>query len=607
MTVETDLLGNDRCEYIGTEADRIQSSEVTPSCSSSDMGIKNFQTYVETFFGLGCFGEFNVQDASYRVRDFSRYELRGTPGPSEADTDYDGNYDRCGVYIDLSSYIYGRVRRSFETTDTFAKMMSSVDNGNEKKTVVCELDRSTIDRIVEDCKQSIVSALEPLLLKAYRVYLAYDTFQPKAKFFEQSRRRRRTRFSLGSASREACFDDIVKGVKDFIVQSHLKTAREHVTNNDAVNKAIESKLFPSDATRSAFGEGEWKCFYRIYRDINDRVVDTCYVFGRDWDIGLAMTMYQHPARPEAIKYVYGPNDSFEHRKLFDEKERMLHFVCLAMFGNDYVGGLVNLSNNNAALVKKELDKMCDGEAGACTSEQVEYLSGVLFTRDDLTISAEEEEDADKRRKLSRAFATVVARFLAAVYGNTHALHPDMVEDVLHYADIGPFATRPGPNENARLLRKYLADRRRGNEENLTDRIDPDTVKRTGGSKTKMISDENTMLTCMDACGNRVARTLQQCMDSFALSVLWYLSYTTFYFRSPSGRDMMGTARSDKELPMNVGMCMSREATFRYNDARLSSRFDLHRLLELKRVLENINFCRLYWIIEGAFDNAFESK
>lgn len=529
----------------------------------------------------------------------------------ESHTPFDNTYDRCGVYIDLSSYIYGRLVKSLENTELYERMTYSVENTDSTKKVVCELDKGTIYRIVEDCIETLVGKLAPLLLKAYRVYLAYDTFQPKAKFYEQTRRRKRMHFSLSSTSREACYNDIARKVKEFIMEAHLKTAKEHEnqpTDHDDIRRSIECKLSLNCATDFAVGEGEWKCFYRMYQDITDGAVDVCYVFGRDWDIGLAMTMYQHPKFPKAIKYVYGPNNLFEHTKLFDVKERMLHFVCLALFGNDYIGGVVNLSSNNAALMKKELEKMYSGDAGACTLKQVEHLSNTLFTNESLTLTAEVENNADKRKNFSMAFATVVTRLLASIYGNGHDLHPDMVEGVLHYADIGPFTTCLGPNEEALKLRKYLADRRSKNEQNEQNGTRETTKEtyNTAATKANITPDENTMLTCRDANGNQVMRSLQQCMDSLALSILWYLSYTTFYFRSPSGRKKMLKMEHTDDLSLAVGMCMGLEGTFRYNDRRLSHRFDLCRLLELKRTLQNINCCRLYWIIEGAFDNAFSS-
>lgn len=554
------------------------------------MGIKNFPTYVEVFFGKSCFKEFTVNDVCYAIKDFSSHEITKTASPG----DHDNANNRCGVYIDLSSYIYGRMSKSLENTEIYEKTISSIENTSDNvKTVTCELDSCTIEKVACDCTETILNALAPMLLKAYRVYLAYDTVQPKAKLFEQNRRKKRSHFQISAASRTACYANIATKVKNYILESHKNTLQRFadttsaMCNNSEVEATIESKLFPLNSSEFTKGEGEWKCFYQIYRDISDDAVDVCYVFGHDWDIGLAMTMYQHPKSPSAIKYVYGPNSLFEHNKHFDRTERMLHFICLTLSGNDYTGGLVNLSQRNALLMKKEMDKICSGEAGPCTSSEVEDLSCIVFNNDESTdvpmIKFEYTQE------ISRAFATVVMRLLAAVYGNDRTLYPNMVEHVLYYANVGPFCSSAESDEDLFKLREYLKKRR----------IDP---RESAISDSSEFSNEGTLLTCRDAQANKVMRTLQQCMDMFALSALWYLSYTTFFFRSPSGRRMMETAKPNESFLMNIGITM-----FSFGGESLSERFDLCHLLELKKILQKINGCLLFWIIEGAFHNVLCSE
>jgi hypothetical protein len=641
------------------------------------MGIKNFQTYIKTFFGHGCFKEFTVMDACDEIKDFTSDELHrtvavaATAAPVEesntaasdgkndidqhkistttiAPTTVDGKNYRCGVYIDLSSYMYGRMIKSLENMGMCGNVKYLFKNTDKTKTVVCELDKCTIDKIVKDCEQTLLGTLAPLLLKAYRVYLAFDTFQPIGKQYEQSRRKSQRNFLLSSNSRETCYKEIARKVKRFITEAHLKTLDEYYGDNRpdvycSVRKVIDSKLYASGQNDFAMGEGEWKCFYRMYEDITSGSVDVCYVFGRDWDIGLAMTMYQHPNSPEAIKYIYGPNDMFEHKKSFDNKERMLHFVCLALFGNDYIGGLVNLSSKNAELLKNEMSNIYSGDGGSCTFEQAEYLSNALFANLSFTPVSEvlcaefEVGYVENRKKLSIAFATVVTRLLLAVYGDHKNRHPNDVENVLHYAGIGPFSIgkvttnseTPTPltglNRDTLDLRKYLANRRSENEEKTSTNKTTDNATSAAAAaatdddddaaaaaiaagvntslKCDSTTDESTMLTCRDTHGNQVMRTLQQCMDCFATSLLWYLSYTTFYFRSPSGRKQLATTNHD--LPMIIGMQMRHENAFRYNDTRLLERFDVCRLLELKGTLQRIDCCRLYWIIEGAFAKALD--
>lgn len=563
------------------------------------MGIKNFQSFVDVVFGKRYFKEFAVNDVCYNIKDFSHYKVTKTATPD----DRDNTYGRCGIYIDLSSYMYGRMLKSIEKTDLYTKWTSSVENTSDNvKPVVCELDANTIDRVVGECAESLLNALEPMLLKAYRVYLAYDTVQPKAKFFEQSRRRRRSLFHLSADSRRVCFENIAKRVKERISNIHMSAlARYDGRPDSSAEAAIRSKLFSSIPADSTMGEGEWKCFYQIYQDICDGAVDIFYVFGRDWDIGLAMTMYQHPKSPDAIKYVYGPNDLFEHDQPLDKKARMLHFICLSLFGNDYIGGLVNLSRCNVILMKYEMDEMYSGDAGPATSLQVEYLSDLFFGHEMLADLWEERnnDDGGKREHISRAFAAVVLRLLAAVYGDVRgSFRPHKVEGVLHYAALGPFPTSlEGGAENASEIRKLLDAKRIANELNTTEDDDEDFEH----------APESARLVCRDANDNQITRTLQQCMDLFAMSMLWYLSYATFYFRSPTGRKMMGTSRRDEDVPMLAGMNMGVDGAFRFNDERLSNRFDLCKLLELKKILQFANCCRMYWIVESAFARALNSK
>lgn len=572
------------------------------------MGIKRFQAYAETFFGANSFNDFTVQSACYRMKDFWNHEIDSTLRKQTHTANlYDKEYDRCGIYIDLASFMYGCVLRSLEHTEQYAKMMLQNETTTTTATVVCELSKATINNIVEECKGMLIETLGPMLFKAYRIYFAYDTFTPHAKLYEQTYRKKRSHFSLASSSRDACYRLIVTAIREFMLRMYVeRLEKEGETEPQEVVKKVMELQFSSYTdpfcTNAPFtmGEGEWKCFYRIHHDFTIGAVDSCYVFGHDWDIALAMTLYQPSHIPHAIKYVFGPTEMFAHTKIFDEKERMLHFICLSLFGNDYIGGLVNLSDTNAALLKHEWDDMYTGDTGACTSEQVEYLSDTLFKHktipenQDTTENEERVDNADTRMRLSRAFATVVVRLLAAVYGV--GFHPGAVDSVLHYADIGPYSSHPGPNRETLKLRKHLANQRRINEEDKENIC----TRRSGSGGTK---DENTLLTCKDRNGHETKRTLQQCMDSFALCMLWYLSYALFYFRSPSGRQKMWMCREEEEIPMFIGLCMGPTGTYRYNDTRLTPRYDLCRLLELKNTLKNINSCNFYWIVEGAFDNA----
>ena len=612
------------------------------------MGIKGFQTYVEVFFGKSCLKGFTIENACHNIKDFSLHEIFGLGLAlmnNENNGDNDNMYERCGVYIDLGSFMYGRMLKSLEGTRQYKKLLVSLESAVEMKTVVCELDSETIDKIVNECKDMLVENLMPLFLKAYSIYFAYDNFSPLAKCFEQHRRKKQSRFLLSSNSREACFSNIVKAVRDSVRQAHIETWRKHINTigltdlidspliemvvDFAINSQFSSHTTPFRADAPfTVGEGEWKCLYRIRDDIAKGMVDRCYVFGHDWDIGFAMTIYQpnfwfmvrdienhggQQARltpPQAIQYVYGPTDRFQHNKPFDEKERMLHFICLSMFGNDYVCGLVHLSKTNAVLMKSEFENMYKGDVGFATSRQVEELSR-LFRNEDLTKLEEYEDDATKRRRLSIAFATVVARMLAAVYGNKSNtnLLPDKIDNVLHYADMDAWGQVKEPNECTLKLRQHLSQQRKNNEEcekNIDQGVanKPSTSK---GVKGKCNSDESTLLTCKDSQNNKVSRTFQQCMDTFALTMLWYLSYSMFYFRSPTGRKKMWMAQNNEDVPMYVGLSMGQKNTFRYNDTRLAKRYDIHRLLELKEVLQTMNICNLYWVIEGAFDNALNKK
>lgn len=532
---------------------------------------------------------------------------------------------RCGVYFDLSSFMYGKILKSLEHTRQYKRLLMSLENEDKVKTVVCELDSESIEKIVHECKEMLVESLMPIFLKAYRIYFAYDNFSPLAKSFEQSRRKKKTRFILSPVSRQTCFNNLIKAVRDAVIQAHAENLKAYVkmfglTNDcdkslwqNVLDRAIELQL-PSHTTPFSanapftVGEGEWKCIYRIHQDISNDAMDKCLIFGRDWDIGFAITMYQHPRSPQGIEYVYGPTDKLQHNKLFDEKERMLHFICLCLFGNDYVNGLIHLSEANVMLIKREFENLYEGNVGFCTLRHVKELSQ-LFTTDDLTEAEEEEEsDSDQRMQISLAFATVVTRMLMAVYrtGNNTNMLPDKVEDVLYYAGIDASAHSQKPNENSLVLRQHLAQQRQMSEKEQ-EKYGENYGITEKGLPSKGYSDENTLLICKDSQNKQWYRTLQQCIDSFALGMLWYLSYSMFYFRSPTGRKNMWMARQYDDLPMFVGLSMGRDNTFRYNDRRLAKRYDIHRLLEFKRTLQTVNTCNLYWIVEGAFFNALNMK
>lgn len=567
------------------------------------MGIKNFRSYAQTFFGQLCFKEFNINRVCNEVKDFSHHEvccratatLRASAGIRPIEY-YDETYERIGLYIDLASLQYGCLLKSLEKNGRDARFSLSTDTEDDKVVVICELDSSAVTKIAAECAETLIVALRPLLTKAYRVYFAYDSCTPKAKRYEQAGRKRRANFSLAYATRVACYQNIVSAVKVAVTRAHQENLKRFLDEElgldlelDVRMRAVESAVatqFPSDSV--PFGEGEWKCFYRMHDDIDQRVVDTCFVFGRDWDIGFAMTMYQHPTTPGGFKYIYGPSDMLEHVKRFDVRERTLHFACLVLLGNDYVSRLVNPSDENLRLLKLEFDNMYENGGGMVTAHQVDYLSATLFGSD------KQENDANDREtrvKISVAFATVFARLLSAVY----TARPDEVENDM--------TRRPVVAATAQVLqlRRQLYAARTENTAGAA--TTPGTIRGVDGSAEEVLE-------CKDSNGSLVPRTFQQCMDSFATTVLWYLSYTRFYFYSESGRQTFtGVKRSDDELRMLAGLRMDRENVFLYNDSRLSPnhRYDIRRLLEVRNVLRGMRPQLLFWILQYAFEHALESK
>lgn len=327
-----------------------------------------------------------------------------------------------GVYVDMESFFYGQIRQAIghriSTTDTVRREQHcAADNDRHVAMTGTVLDDTTIEDCARQCYIKLAETLgDEATARCDRLYMAYDTNVTKCKWYEQySRLQAETRPRLSRSSSKRIYDRCIDimyehvyelvfnrirnavssgtvtcdlteheltGILYYFVALKLDLCIELCTAADGVRHDADSTAVVRITSHQSYerGEGEWKCFYKIF--VDGDLIKRCLVLGNDSDIGTAA---EQAIGPEVFEVLYGqpsnvcmyryPYQANTHMIRTTVHNKMLAFLALSLFGNDFVPRLFNESQKHFDAVSAVRDFLLHYRSELPYGEALmEYLS-----------------------------------------------------------------------------------------------------------------------------------------------------------------------------------------------------------------------------------------
>lgn len=562
---------------------------------------------------------------------------------------------RYGVYVDASSFLYNSLLGVLIGNDDYTKYFRKGAYGSP---VECNVPDEVVQEMASACSSRLINVLgDQLMTNTRRLLIAFDTLVSSSKIIEQDARRDRSDIVIAKECRERVWERVVEIMRRRLCTLYergldrlneqrradgqeplrLAPAATRIAILDAIacdvmclDNVNNVKQAYSSLCNSQYviGEGEWKCFYRLYEDRHD--VDVALVYGNDWDIALATLIYQQrdPNDGPKIHYVSryitgGPTKRTDGDEIPSLTERAftvfsvdgcllasskfkknITFLALCVIGNDFVPRMISEMDSTFDAIKLLLDGTLTGDG---TSDVANALEQLFETGSGSTLGFDDAVQALSTliTLLFKGLVDVRSLMKKRKRAGDEPLHAYLRErrDAIR---------RPYPLHEYKHCITEMED--------FMDHRLPVHGKRR---RHRSGSEDTTQPT--------VTITVSDALSVYVNSVLWYMSYCTYYktlvlrgrvdahkySNRQSAREAFGLVTAgprpaaNNTLPekcnftMHVGLPLTRE--FNYNDSRVLSKFKFYNVSDFRRLLEKTDYNLCFEAIRKSVSNAFDGK